>query len=219
MQTASGDQTSQQETLGASPPTVLHPGTQTSGPASPFPSRARCSPPPKLLARPDRPFKTQDTIPLSFQPKCPRPFPLEKCTNEPRGEDRPLVCRNPHGVHTKARLRIREGGGSWHCLLNVRERAEGQGLWLGCRGAGGQIQPSIGPGGGHGAGHRAVPGAGLGSTQGPTPSTTPYTEGPPGQGRKRKAASALGRGPGGFGEFCKSCERPLSLWRRDQALC
>lgn len=127
MQAASGDQTSQKETLEHHRPPFCIQGLRCLGQLLPSPQEFRAHPP-KLLARPDRPFKTQDTIPLSFQPKCPRPFPLEKCTNEPQGEDRPLVCRNPHGVHTRARLRIREGGGSWHSLLNVRERAEGHGL-------------------------------------------------------------------------------------------
>lgn len=63
-------------------PSVLRPGTRASGLASPLPQRVQCSSP-KLLVGPGRPSEAQDTAALSFQPKHPPPFRLEKCANDP----------------------------------------------------------------------------------------------------------------------------------------
>lgn len=145
---------------------------------------------------PDRPFEAQDSDPLSFQPKYPPPFPLEKCANDPRGEDRPLVCRHPHGACTKARLRLQGGGGSQHCLLNVRESAEGQGPRPGW-GRGGQIQPSIQSGEGPAPGTHSWPRCQPAVHPGP-PAPRPAER--PGQERSRRLHLPEGRArwPGEF---------------------
>ena len=144
---------------------------------------------------PDRPFEAQDSDPLSFQPKYPPPFPLEKCANDPRGEDRPLVCRHPHGACTKARLRLQGGGGSQHCLLNVRESAEGQGPRPGW-GRGGQIQPSIQSGEGPAPGTHSWPRCQPAVHPGP-PAPRPAER--PGQERSRRLHPPEGRAPVAWG--------------------
>lgn len=106
------------KTLGASVPQSCIQGLGRQGL---LPRRVQCSSP-ELLVGPGRPSKAQDTAPLSFQPKHPPPFRLEKCANDPRGEDQPLVCRHPHGACTKAQLRLRR---RWQLTLFAKCQRNG----------------------------------------------------------------------------------------------
>lgn len=130
---------------------------------------------------------------MSFQPKHPPPCPLEKCANDPRGEDRPLVCGHPHGACTKAWLRLREG--SRRCLLNVRESAEGQQPQPGW-GRGGQIQPSIQSGEGPAPGTHSWPRCQPAVHPGP-PAPRPAERA--GQERSRRLHTPEGRALGAWG--------------------